>query len=284
MKNILVLIYMIIVNLVLSTVKIVTGILFMSQSLVVEGIDSLLDSVSNIIGIIAIKHSHKEADIHHPFGHGNSEFIATLLLSVFIIGTSFYLGYELVTGKFVIESKPNMIALIVLLCTTVVKIFVTIYLISYGNKHKNSIIKALGFENASDIPKSLVVIIGVVLSLFNSSIPADKYAGLIVCLLIFISGVKMFFDSYNDLLGKRPDDEVVQQMKETIMTVDGVHNISGLQSLKKGPYYVAIISIVVDGNITVTEGHEIGARVREELYFKLKDLRYVTIHIDSHIQ
>lgn len=278
MKNILVLVYMIIVNLILSVTKMTVGVLFASQALLVDGIDSLMDSFSNIIGIAAIKHSNKDADHGHPFGHGNSEYIATLLLSVLIVATSVFLGVSIFDGTFVVESHPSMIVLVTITATMIVKIIVSTYLVVKGKKNKNSIISALGWENVSDIPKAVVVLIGVVLQYFNADIPADKYAGLIISALILISGVKMFIESYNALLGQIPDSDTLIKIRKLCM-VDGVESINDLKAIKKGPYYIVIVCVYVDRNITVAAGHDIATLVKDSI-MSLEEVKFVNVHVD----
>ena len=63
-------VYGAIVNIVSGVIKVIIGILYGSHALVVDGIHSFSDLVTDVFVLIIAKFSHEEPDEEHPYGHG----------------------------------------------------------------------------------------------------------------------------------------------------------------------------------------------------------------------
>ena len=78
----------------LGTAKIVIGWMANSQALVADGVHSLSDLLTDFMVLYAAKHSHKEADSEHPYGHGRIETLATASLGLVLVAIAFGIGYH----------------------------------------------------------------------------------------------------------------------------------------------------------------------------------------------
>ena len=79
-------------NLLLFTVKLLTGLLVNSISVMADAFNNLSDAASSIISIVGVKMAEKPADEEHPFGHGRMEYLAGLVVSMAILLMGFELG------------------------------------------------------------------------------------------------------------------------------------------------------------------------------------------------
>ena len=59
----------VVVNVVLSITQIVVGVLAKSQGLIADGLHSMSDLVADFVVLFANRHSQKDADAEHPYGH-----------------------------------------------------------------------------------------------------------------------------------------------------------------------------------------------------------------------
>ncbi|MGD8673240.1 MAG: cation diffusion facilitator family transporter, partial [Thiogranum sp.] len=84
------------IDLLLGIAKILVGWVAHSQALVADGLHSLSDLATDIIVLYAAKHSHREADEDHPYGHGRIETLATVGLGIALILVAFGIGYDAV--------------------------------------------------------------------------------------------------------------------------------------------------------------------------------------------
>ena len=73
------------VNLVLTTVQVVVGVIAHSQALIADGIHSLSDLIADFVVLLANRHSQKDADEDHPYGHQRFETAASLALGVILL-------------------------------------------------------------------------------------------------------------------------------------------------------------------------------------------------------
>lgn len=273
------------VNIVLVFVKIISGFLFSSVSLIADGVHSISDLLSDVFVLLGIRHSQKPADEDHPFGHGKFEYILSLFLGLSVILIAYNLGKEVIVNFKVVTDVPNAIVLIVVLIVVFVKLILARYLISEGKKVDSEIIKASGKESLSDVISSTVVFIGVVSVLLGDYYEVnwlkygDKVSSIIIALFIIRIGIEIVIDAIKHLQGTTVNPSVCEEYKNQINAIEGVCGVDQLDMISYGPYYQAIVEIKVDGNITVKEGHEIAHKVQEELLNSEK-ICHVSIHVN----
>ncbi len=274
-----------IINLVLSSCKILFGIIFISPALFSDGVHSLSDTLTDIFVIIGIRISKKPADDDHPFGHGKSEYIITLFLGLFIGCVAFALGfglYETWDNEVVI---PSVIVIIFSLFSVISKLILSNYLLKKGKELNSVAIQASGKESRADSFSSMFVLIGVSLTYFGirNEIEylkySEKIATVIVILFITKVSIEILNMSISSLIGKECDIETARDIKRIANKVDGVLRIDKLNTMMHGYYIEVLITVVVDGDISVRDGHEIATEVHNALY---RDDRicFVSVHVE----
>src|SRR5690554_6629832 len=111
-------------NIILFLTKIMLGLMINSISLIADGVNNLSDVGSSAITILGFKLSNKPADKEHPFGHGRTEYIAALIISLIIL----LVGFELIQSSIQRIIHPvsmvlNWYVIMILLLTIGVKIW-----------------------------------------------------------------------------------------------------------------------------------------------------------------
>lgn len=91
-----VLVFILIINIAIGLVKIIYGYKAGVLSITADGYDSLLDAVSNIVGIVILLVSAKPSDKEHRYGHYKLETFASILISF----TLFIVAYEIISSAF----------------------------------------------------------------------------------------------------------------------------------------------------------------------------------------
>ncbi len=274
-----------IINLTLSLCKILFGIIFISPALFSDGIHSLSDTLTDIFVMIGIRISKKPADDDHPFGHGKSEYIITLFLGLFIGIVAFTLGlslYETWDNELI---KPSMIVILFSLFSVISKLILSNYLYRKGKELKSVAILASGKESRADSISSMFVLLGVSLTYIGmiNDIEYLKYgekvATIIVIIFIAKVAIGILTMSISSLIGKECDDESAYDIKRIAKMVDGVVRIDKLNTMMHGYYIEVLITVVVEGDITVKAGHDIATEVHNAL---AKDDRicFVSVHVE----
>ena len=218
----------ILLNILLFIIKGIAGLLSGSVAIIADAINNLSDASSNVIGFLGFKLGNRPADEEHPYGHGRYEYVAGLLVAFLIM----MIGIELLKSGIDKILNPTEISFSILaIVIMVVAIFVKLYMMIFNRiiakKISSQTLYATATDSRNDVISTSVVLASTIFSIF-SSFSIDGYMTVIVSLIILISGVKVVIDTISPLLGKVPDKEIVIELKEMIMSYDGVLGIHDL--------------------------------------------------------
>ncbi len=218
----------IVLNILLSVSKIVTGLLFSALSVTADGINNFSDSASSIITLIGFKMSEKPADDEHPFGHARAEYLAGLFVAIVII----LLGTELIKTSVsaVFSPEPSEFApitVIVLGGSILVKLWMWSFNRSLAKRINSMVIAAAAQDSINDVFTSAAIIAGLLASLITG-ISFDGYMGLIVGGIIVWSGIKIIKSTLSTLLGEAPERKLVEELAKRIRSYEGVLGIHDL--------------------------------------------------------
>ncbi|MGD2118399.1 MAG: cation diffusion facilitator family transporter [Chromatiales bacterium] len=270
-----------VVNLLLSVVKIVIGYIGQSQALIVDGIHSLSDLLSDALVLFASHHASQEPDADHPYGHGRFETAATLALGVLLLLVAIGIGWEAVERLLSDEvfAIPTTIAIYAALFSILANEGLFWYTLIIGNKIHSNMLKANAWHHRSDAVSSVVVLVGIIGAQLGF-VYLDTVAALVVALMIAKIGWSLGWQALEELVDTALDEEEVNKIDKVITAVDGVHSIHMLRTRKSGHQSSADVHILVDPWLSVSEGHMIAVAVEQNLKTKVRHMADVTVHID----
>ncbi|MEJ2213270.1 MAG: cation diffusion facilitator family transporter [Gammaproteobacteria bacterium] len=268
-------------NLVLTVVKIVFGYIGQSQALIVDGIHSLSDLLSDALVLFASHHANQEPDDEHPYGHGRFETAATLALGILLMLVAFGIGWDSVERLFDQESMqiPGQLALYAAAFSILANEALYWYTLIVARKIRSKLLEANAWHHRSDAVSSIVVFAGIGGSLLGIS-NLDTVAALIVCVMIAKIGWTLGWQALEELVDKSLDQEEVEKVSGIIDAVDGVRSLHMLRTRKTGHMSAADVHVLVDPKLTVSEGHMVAVAVEEELKNNIDHLDDVTVHVD----
>lgn len=270
----------VVVNLVLTTVQVLVGVLAHSQALIADGIHSLSDLIADFVVLIANKHSHKEADEDHHYGHHRYETAASLVLGVLLLTV----GIGMLWGAVNKLSDPDVIpkvksvALWVALVALLSKEILFRYMLAAAERVRSSMLVANAWHARSDAASSLVVALGIIGNLMGYPL-LDPVAALVVGLMVTKMGWDFGWDALNDLMDRSASQEQIEEIIDTLRGTPGVHGVHDLRTRKMGDMIMVDAHLEVDGNLTVRQGHDIAMVARERVVGKLPVLD-VMVHLD----
>lgn len=270
----------IVVNFFLSLWQIIIGFLAHSQGLIADGLHSLSDLLADFVVLIANKHSHKQPDAGHPYGHFRYENGASLVLGTILLvvgGGMVWKAIEKILNPAEIPDV-HIIALVVALLSLIVKEDLFRYMLCVANRVNSSMLVANAWHARSDAASSLVVAIGIVGSLCGIKI-FDPIAALIVGALVIKMGYKFTYQAFNDLMDKGADEQTLAAIRKQLLAMEGVIDIHDLKTRKSGDYLLVDVHLEVNGLLTVEQGHQIAVAARKKL-LENPTILNVMIHID----
>ena len=270
----------VVVNVLLSTAQIVVGVLSKSQGLIADGIHSLSDLVSDFVVLLANRHSQKDADEDHPYGHQRFETAASLALGVILLAVGAGMLWSAAVKLENPEAIPqvHIVALWVALGALVAKELLFRYMLKVAKRVKSSMLVANAWHARSDAASSLVVSVGIVGNLLGYPI-LDPIAALIVGFMVAKMGWSFGWDALHDLMDRAVDEAETAAIRSTIADTPGVKAVHDIRTRKMGDMIVADAHIEVDAQLTVEAGHDIAVEARRRVMQRHRVLNLMT-HVD----
>ncbi len=268
------------VNLVLTIVQIVVGVLAKSQGLIADGIHSLSDLVADFVVLFASHHAKKDADEGHPYGHQRFETAASLALGTLLLVVGLGMLWSAVSKLQTPESVQtvHIVALWVAGGALVAKELLFRYMLLVAKRVKSSMLVANAWHARSDAASSLVVGVGIAGNLAGYPI-LDPVAALIVGFMVTRMGWGFSWDALHDLMDRSADEAEVQTIRQTLVETPGVKSVHDVRTRKMGDMVVVDAHIEVDALISVEAGHDIAVAARERVLQRHRVLNLMT-HVD----
>jgi len=244
----------VIVNVIISIIKIIIGLATSSIAIVSEGINGATDALSSVMTFVGTKLAKKHPDEEHPFGYGRIEYLTSLVIS----GVILFAGIQMIINSVNLiihpeEMSVSYVFIIIIAAVAVLKFFLGTYTIKMGKTASSQSLIAVGTECRTDSFASIITIVSsLIFIIFGVSL--DAYAGIIISLLI----VKAWFDSLRetsgDLLGRPGDMELVNVLYKEIRSTDGVIAAADMMLHNYGPdAWSGSVNIEIDHKKTVGE-------------------------------
>ena len=270
----------VVVNVLLSTAQIVVGVLSKSQGLIADGIHSLSDLVSDFVVLLANRHSQKDADEDHPYGHQRFETAASLALGVILLAVGAGMLWSAAVKLENPEAIPqvHIVALWVAFGALVAKELLFRYMLKVAKRVKSSMLVANAWHARSDAASSLVVSVGIVGNLLGYPI-LDPIAALIVGFMVAKMGWGFGWDALHDLMDRAVDEAETAAIRSTIADTPGVKAVHDIRTRKMGDMIMADAHIEVDAQLTVEAGHDIAVEARRRVMQRHRVLNLMT-HVD----
>lgn len=269
-------------NLLLATLKILTGLYAGSLAVLGDGIDTSTDIATSIITLVASRIMIKPPDLEHPYGHTRAETVATKLLS-FII---FFAGAQLILSTlrrlFAGEplQMPDPVAIYVTLASIAGKALLALSQAHIGKKTQSSMLMANGKNMQSDILISSAVLVGLVLTRLLQIPVLDSVAALLVGLWILRTAYGIFMETSLELMDGLKDPTIYPVIFQAVDSVSGAVNPHRTRVRKLANMYIIDLDIEVEGTLSVHRAHGIAARVEKTIKERLDNVYDVVVHVE----
>lgn len=271
----------IIVNIMLSALKFIVGIISNSQALISDAVHSASDVVSTVAVIFGVNISARESDKSHPYGHERIESIFSILISIMLFVTGISIGISAV--KTIVNKEEiaisGVMALVAAAISIVVKELMYRYTKHTADKINSSAMLADAWHHRSDAFSSIGSIIGVGGAILGFPI-CDPIASIVICMFIAKASYDIFMDAVNRLIDRACTEEEVEKIRNCINEIDGVKNIDKLMTRRFGSKIYVDLEIAEDGNITLYEAHKIAERVHDNIENKIESVKHCMVHVN----
>ena len=274
-------------NVFLAAFKLVAGLLGHSAAMISDSVHTLSDVFATVIAFIGVSISKKSADEKHPYGHERMECVASWVLATILLITGVGIGYKcikaIVDGSFRNMQQPGLLPVIAAAVSILVKEAMFWYTMYYARKLKSSAFKADAWHHRSDALSSVGALVGIIGARHGFPV-LDQIAGIIICVMILSVAIGIFRDAVEKMLDTSCDPRFENELKEFVIdfskNVGREIGVDLLRTRKFGERIYVEMEINLDGNMPLSQAHEIAEKLHEGIEEKFEDVKHVMIHIN----
>lgn len=268
-----------VLNLVVAVAKLCYGTITGSISMRADGIASVFDTVSNLVGILGMALAARPADDNHPYGHAKFETYASAAIGLMLLMAAFNVGRDavqaLVTGTHTL--RVDVGSYLVMIGTLAINVAVSMYERKKGVELKSEVLMADSRHTMSDALVSISVIVALVLSQMGF-VMADALCSALVAVAILHSAWEVFLQVNHTLSDEaRLDASAVEALVLSVEDVRGCHRIRTRGT--EAEVYLDL-HVLVDPSMSILEAHRIGEVVEERLAQSFPQVVEVMVHLE----
>lgn len=252
-----------------------------SVALMSDALESIVNVVTALVALIAIRIAAAPADTAHPYGHYKAEFFSAVVEGAMIIVAAVLIMNEAFKGLMAPRplDAPFEGLLVNGLATAINGVWCWV-LIVWGRRHKSPALVADGHHLLSDVLSSGAVVAGVLLAVLTGWYVLDPILAGLVALNILWSGWKVVTSSLSGLLDEAVPEDQLTRMRTVIATATaGVIEVHDLRTRHAGKMTFVDCHLVVPGTLTVNEAHAKCDAIEEAVREEFGDVT-ITIHVE----
>jgi cobalt-zinc-cadmium efflux system protein len=267
----------VLVNLGLTAVQVVAGIVSGSLALIADALHNLSDAMSLVIAFAARKIARRPSDEDMTFGYGRIEVVAALINYTTLIVVALYLVYEALMR---FADPPGVEGWIVIVAAGVALAIDTVTALLTWRLSKESVnIRAAFLHNVSDALGSVAVIVAGGLILLYDWRLIDPIVTLGIAAYILWMSVKGIVPVARILMLSSPADIPTEVVARAIEGVPGVRSVHHLHLWQMQEHAAALEAHVVIDTRDMGEAAEIKGRIRALLSDRF-DIRHSTLETE----
>ncbi|UCD11181.1 MAG: cation transporter [Nitrospinaceae bacterium] len=268
-------------NLVLSLVKFIGGLIGNSTALIADAVHSLSDLITDGVVLLTHQVGRMPADPEHPYGHGRAETIGETIVGAVIIAAGAGIAYEvwaiIQAGT---ERVPGILAAAGAGVSILVNEALYRYQLAIGEKAASPSLVANAWHHRTDAISSIAALAGIVGAMLGYPV-LDPIAGGLVALMIVKVGIDITRGGVKDLMDTAVEEEKTAEFQKILEGIPEVIRHHDLRTRKIGGEIFMDVHILVDPDLTVTEGHKIAELVRRQMINTFAGVQDVLVHVDG---
>jgi len=275
-------------NSALVLLKLASGMMIGSVSLISEAMHSGVDLLAALIALFAVRTSGRPADEDHPFGHGKFENVSGTVEALLIFLAAVWIIYE-ATEKLINPQPLEDVGLgvAIMLISVVANTFVSNMIFKVAKETESVALQADAWHLRTDIYTSLGVMFALTIIWLGGILRPDlnlqwidSAAAIAVAFLIFKAAYHLTIESARDLfdvsLPPKEEEGIQKHIRSFAPTIRGFHRF---RTRKSGSFRFVEFHILVDPAMSIDESHRIADMITCSIKQHYPETT-VTIHIE----
>jgi cation diffusion facilitator family transporter len=260
-------------------IKLAIGIRTGTLAVLGAALESGLDMLNNVMGILLVSLAAQAPDDDHPYGHDKFETLGAIGIVGFLSISCFELLREgvrkLISHGATTHATPLEIAL--LGTTVLLNLFVVWYERRRGRDLQSAFLMADAAHTVSDVYVTGLAVLSLLLTRYGYP-RLDAMLAIVVALIIALTGYRILRETVPILVDQRGADPA--ELRAAIVGVNGVRVVRAMRSrLTASGTLFAEITIGVDENMSVVEAHRLADAVEQRIAAAY-GVAEVTVHVE----
>jgi len=268
----------IIINLLLSVVKLVAGIIANSISVIIDAFHSFSDLITTLIVMFSITLSAKPPDKLHPFGHGRAEDVGGVVMSIILV----MVGLEFLKASLMRLIVPQQLRvtkwiIVLVFVTAIIKLLLGLFTNFFSRRIHSFLLQTDAAHHYSDSFTSFIIALGLIF--VERGFPSvDAYLGIFTAAVIILWAVKLAKEFIDNLIGRESPHEFYVQIKNSALSFPRVESVHGINIHSYGRNRIISLHILVDRTLPLEQAHAIADSIEKKLL--QQGLGRCVVHVD----
>ncbi|CAB1068116.1 Cobalt-zinc-cadmium resistance protein [Olavius algarvensis Delta 1 endosymbiont] len=270
------------INIALVCIKFAAGYLGRSQALTADAIHSLTDTATDFAVIAGSHFWSRPPDESHPYGHRRLETLVTVFIGFMLAAAGLGIGWDAVSALHDKHAAPpGWIALLAAMVSIVTKEALYRWTAMAGEKIKSPALAANAWHHRTDAISSIPVLIAVGGALiFPSWSFLDLVGAVVVSIFVLHAALKIIWPGISELIDAGAPREIQKKITDIAGHHPGVLEVHKVRTRYISTSLLVDMHIVVNGSISVREGHAIADEVELSIMDDIPRILGVIIHVD----
>jgi cation diffusion facilitator family transporter len=252
-----------------------------SVALYADALESIVNVAAALAALLAVRLSALPADANHPYGHSKAEYFSAVLEGALIIVAALLILHE-AWGAFLSPRAPDQvgIGLAVSAVASGMNAAWALYLGRRGRALRSPALMADARHLWADVVTSVGVLAGVGLVALTGILWLDPLLAALTAVNILFSGGKLLRESVGGLMDEAVPPATMERIRRIVAEqASGAIEAHDLRSRHAGRHTFLEFHLVVPGDMSVRESHEICDRIEAALKAELEGA-IITIHVE----
>ena len=252
-----------------------------SIALYSDALESVVNVVTAIVALVAVRLAARPADASLPYGYGKAEYFSAVVIGIFIAVAALLIFTKAWQGFVApVAFVADPMGLGVSAAATVLNALWAWYLIRTGARERSPSLAADGRHLATDVVSTVGVLIGVLLTIVTGYAQLDAVLAVLVGLAILWSGWRLIRESVIGLMDVAVDPLTMKQIREVIAAnAEGAIEAHDIRTRQAGRSIFVEFHLVVPGAMSVEAAHAICDRIEAKLRETVASAQ-ITIHVE----
>ena len=270
------------VNIALAAIKLAAGYFGNSRALIADSIHSLTDTTTDLAVIAGSHFWSRPPDDCHPYGHRRLETLVSVFIGLMLAAAGIGIGWDAVSAlRDKNSSSPGWVALVTAMISILTKEILYRWTAKSGKRIKSPALAANAWHHRTDAISSMPVLIAVGGALiFPSWSFLDLVGAVVISIFVLHAAMKIIWPGISELMDAGAPQDIQKKIEDIACQIEGVQDIHKIRTRYISTSILVDMHIVVDGSISVREGHKIADEVEAHIIKGIPVVLGAVIHVD----